>query len=49
MRDLAALIGHDVHTHMRHYGNWTDDKGLKESAFQVAGDVMAVPFHVPSG
>lgn len=28
MRDLAALMGHDVKTHMRHYGKWTDDEGL---------------------
>ena len=49
MRDLAALMGHDVRTHMRHYGSWTDDKGLKESALQVAGDFMAVPSNVPSG
>jgi hypothetical protein len=48
MRDLAALMGHDVRTHMRHYGSWTDDKGLKESAFQVAGDFMAVPSNVHS-
>ena len=40
MRDLAALMGHDVRTHMRHYGSWTDDKGLKESALKVAGDFM---------
>jgi len=26
MRDLAALMGHDVCTNMRNYGSWTDDK-----------------------
>ena len=28
IRDLAALMGHTVKTHMKHYGKWTDDEGL---------------------
>jgi hypothetical protein len=24
-------MGHDVHTHMKHYGKWTDDEGLMAS------------------
>lgn len=28
LRDLAALMGHDIKTHMRHYGKWTDDESL---------------------
>ncbi len=30
IRDTAALMGHDVRTHMKHYGSWTDDAGLME-------------------
>ena len=28
IRDLAALMGHTVKPHMKHYGKWTDDEGL---------------------
>jgi len=28
VRDMAALMGHDVRTHQRHYGAWTDEAGL---------------------
>ena len=31
IRDLAALMGHTVKTHMKHYGKWTDDEGLMAS------------------
>ena len=31
IRDLAALMGHTVKTHMKHYGKWTDDAGLMAS------------------
>ena len=33
IRDLAALMGHDVRTQMKHYGygQWTDDEGLMAS------------------
>ena len=31
IRDLAALMGHSVKTHMKHYGKWTDDEGLMAS------------------
>ena len=24
-------MGHDVRTHMKHYGKWTDDEGLMAS------------------
>ena len=27
----GELMGHDVHTHMKHYGKWTDDEGLMAS------------------
>ena len=31
IRDLAALMGHTVKTHMKHYGKWTDDEELMAS------------------
>ena len=31
IRDLAALMGHTVKTHMKHYGKWTDEEGLMAS------------------
>ena len=31
VRNLAALMGHTVKTHMKHYGKWTDDEGLMAS------------------
>ena len=40
MRDLAALMGHDLRTHHKHYGVWTDEAGLQESALRVVGDLM---------
>ena len=35
IRDLAALMGHTVKTHMKHYGQWTDEAGL-DAAFGAA-------------
>jgi len=35
LRQLAASMGHDVRTHMKHYGQWTDEAGL-EAAFRSA-------------
>ena len=32
---LAASMGHDVRTHMKHYGQWTDEAGL-DAAFGAA-------------
>ena len=31
IRDLDALMGPSVKTHMKHYGKWTDDEGLMAS------------------
>ena len=28
LRDTAKLMGHDLKTHIRHYGQWTDEAGL---------------------
>ena len=28
LRQLAASMGHDVRTHVKHYGQWTDEAGL---------------------
>ena len=35
LRQLAASMGHDVRTHMKHYGQWTDEAGL-DAAFGAA-------------
>jgi hypothetical protein len=31
----GELMGHDVRTHMKHYGQWTDEPGL-DAAFGAA-------------
>ena len=31
VRDTAALMGHTVATHMKHYGAWTDEQGLEDA------------------
>ncbi|AHF64116.1 putative phage integrase family [Synechococcus sp. WH 8109] len=35
LRQLAASMGHNVRTHMKHYGQWTDEAGL-DAAFGAA-------------
>jgi integrase len=35
MRDLAALMGHNVATHQKHYGRWTDEQGLIDAVAQL--------------
>jgi integrase len=40
LRQLAASMGHDVRTHMKHYGQWTDEAGL-EHAFGAANAQLA--------
>lgn len=30
-KHLAASMGHDVRTHMKHYGQWPDEAGLEEA------------------
>ena len=32
---LAVSMGHDLRTHMKHYGQWTDEAGL-DAAFGAA-------------
>ena len=41
LRDLAALMGHDVKTHMRHYGKWTDEEGLIQSVGAITNQLVA--------
>ena len=36
----GKLISHDVHTHMKHYGQWTDEAGL-DAAFGTANAKLA--------
>ena len=31
LRAAAALMGHDVKTHMRHYGSWIDKESTLEA------------------
>ena len=31
LRDTAKLMGHDLKTHIRHYGQWTDDASTKSA------------------
>ena len=33
-------MGHDVRTHMKHYGQWTDEAGL-DAAFGAANAKLA--------
>ena len=36
----GKLISHDVHTHMKHCGQWTDEAGL-DAAFGTANAKLA--------
>ncbi|QNI87852.1 site-specific integrase [Synechococcus sp. ROS8604] len=40
MRDLAALMGHDLRTHTKHYGQWTTDEDVKESVLRAVGTLI---------
>jgi hypothetical protein len=40
LRQLAASMGHDIRTHMKHYGQWTDEAGL-DAAFGAANARIA--------
>ncbi len=35
IRDAAALMGHNPITHHKHYGKWTDEKGLIEAVKNI--------------
>ena len=37
MCDLAALMGNDLRTHTKHYGQWTTDEDVKESVMRAVG------------
>ena len=37
LRQLAASMDHDVSTHMKYYGHWTDEAGL-DAAFGEANE-----------
>ena len=39
VRDLASLMGHDVKTHQKHYGQWTTDEDTKESVLRAVGEL----------
>ena len=41
IRDLSALMGHDVKTHCKFYGSWTDEKDLIETAEKITAKVSA--------
>ena len=40
VRDLALLMGHDVKTHQKHYGQWTTNKDAKESVARTVGNLL---------
>ena len=39
LRDLADLMGHDMRTHMKHYGAWTTDADKKDSVSRAVGSL----------
>ena len=39
LRDTAKLMGHDLKTHIRHYGQWTDDASTKSA---VEASIMSL-------
>jgi integrase len=41
LRDLADLMGHDLRTHQKHYGNWTSDEDKRESVMRAVGSLIA--------
>ena len=42
-RELASLMGHDVKTHQKHYGQWTTDEDTKESVLRAVDDLAGTP------
>ena len=38
IRDAAALMGHNPITHHKHYGKWTDEKGLIEAVKNISNN-----------
>jgi integrase len=48
LRQLAASMGHDVRTHMKHYGQWTDEAGL-DAAFGAANARIAADLREDQG
>lgn len=45
MRTTAGFIGHDVHTHMKQYGQWIDDQDKKK---EVNATHIAMATHQPT-
>ena len=39
VRDLSSLMGHDVKTHQKHYGQWTTNEDTKESVRRAVGEL----------
>ena len=33
------MMGHDVKTHQKYYGQWTSDEDTKESVLRAVGDL----------
>ena len=48
LRKLAASMGHDVRTHIKHYGQWTDEAGL-DAAFGAANTKLTAFTRPPGG
>jgi integrase len=41
-RIAAALMGHNVATHFKHYGSWTDEVSLRAAANQLPRDARTI-------
>ncbi len=42
VRDCAALMGHAAEIHMRYYGSWSDEQGLREAVAGLTADLPAL-------
>jgi integrase len=43
IRTAARLMGHDVRTHMKHYGQWIDDQDMEKEVDAANMAVAATP------
>ena len=48
LRQLATSMGHDVRSHMKHNGQWTDEAGL-DAAFGAANARIAADLREDQG
>lgn len=43
IRDAAALMRHTPNTHMKHYGQWTDEQGLEDAVASAMAATTSTP------